>query len=275
MKLISSSDAVTFLSQAAPKPWVQRLLRWMAFDEGLTAYSTHGTVRPFASVGRFTAEYFKEAGEFSGAKMDAVIRKHYSPEFAEKLVGREHGDRVDDAHHSWDASDDPLALDIGFFLYATEIDWDKGSLIAELIPGRGELNEVFFPSSDLLNSEFEDANYDAEVEGLSFEFGKIELLLPNFELRRSAGFVTDSIERPRARGRPLKWDWEGALAFIVAHAHHPDGLPTGPGAQARIEEMIAGWFIDQTGASPAPSQVRERAGKIVRMLEKPKLSVAE
>jgi hypothetical protein len=104
---------------------------------------------------------------------------------------------------------------------------------------------------------------------LSFEFSKIEMLLPNHELRQSTSFVTEALELRRRRGRPSKWDWEGALAFVIKKAQHPDGLPCGVGAQARIEEMIRDWFIEETGGAPAPSQVRERASKIVEMLERP------
>jgi hypothetical protein len=56
---------------------------------------------------------------------------------------------------------------------------------------------------------------------------------------------------------------------VIAVAQEPDGLPTGHGAQARIEEMIAAWFMDQSGECPASSQVRQRAAKIMRMLARP------
>jgi hypothetical protein len=273
MKLIPSSHAVNFLAQVAPKPWVQRTLRWMALDEGLLAFGTRGTVQPFTTVGRFTIPLYKEAGEFSGAKMDAVIREHFSPEMAARLVGKSHDDRVDDEAYVWEHNKEPRTLDPGFFLFATEIDWDDGVIKAHDIPSRGALNETFFPDSDFIASEFEEADFEVEIEGLSFEFETIQLLLPNVELRQSAAFVTSPLESQRPRGRPAKWDWEGALAFVITQAQHPDGLPTGPGAQARVEEMITGWFMDQTGGAPASSQVRERAAKIMRMLEMPKLPV--
>ncbi|WP_397603993.1 hypothetical protein [Sphingorhabdus sp.] len=59
------------------------------------------------------------------------------------------------------------------------------------------------------------------------------------------------------------------MAYVVSQAQTPDGLPTGAGAQARIEEMISGWFLLESGDSPAPSQVRQRAALIMKTLERP------
>ena len=89
MKLISSHATVTFLSQAAPRPWVQRLLRWLAFDEGLSAYSRKGRVQAYGSVADYTAPLIEKAGQLSGPDMDAVIREEFSEEVAAKLIGRE------------------------------------------------------------------------------------------------------------------------------------------------------------------------------------------
>jgi len=122
----------------------------------------------------------------------------------------------------------------------------------------------------MLGSEFEKAEFEVRFSGMSFEFNKIEMMLPNLEVHSSTLVVTDRVDRKRSIGRPPKWDWEGALAFIVSQAQLPDGLPTGPGAQARIEEMMANWFTGETGDAPAPSQIRQRAANIVRSLERPK-----
>ena len=271
MKLISSREAVNFLAQAAPRPWVHRLLRWMAFDEGLTAYTSSGKVQPYSNVGSFTMQLFKEAGEFSGPKMDEAISREYPPEVAAGLVGKDHSERIDHEATTWASDGEPRAIDIGFFLYESELDFDDGILKCEKIPTNGELFDVFFnEDNEFISYEFEDAEYEIEMYGLSFEFSKIEMLLPSFQLRQSTGFFTERPERKLNVGRPPKWDWEGALAFVIAQAQQPDGLPTGPGAQARIEEMIAAWFDKETGDSPAPSQIRQRAAKIMNMLEKPK-----
>lgn len=269
MKLISSREAVAFLSQAAPRPWVQRLLRWLVFDEGLPAYSREGKVQPHTIVFEYTLQLVEKAGERSGPQMDAAIREEYCAEIAAKLVGKDPFSRFDEEPYEWDETEEPMQLDIGFFLYATEIDWDAGILKADALPGYGELQEVFFPDSQFLGSELERPEFEAEIKGLSFEASKVELLLPSMSLDRNIGFSAGSNERRRPVGRPRKWDWEGAMAHVIAKAQHPDGLPTGHGAQAKIETLISEWFLLEAQESPSPSQIRQRASKIIRMLETP------
>lgn len=243
----------------------------MAFDGELVVYSSNGLVRAHTTVFSLTSQLYETAGEFTGPNMDQAIREEYSAELAAKLIGKGQWDRVDDDPITWDSSEEPRPLDVGFFLYASEIDWDAGILKSDWIDNRGDFGESIFPSDDLFGTEFHDARseFEAEAHGLSFSVGEIELLLPNFDLRPASGFVTERTERKRNTGRPPKWDWEGAIAYIVSQAQLPDGLPTGPGAQARIEELISGWFADETGDSPSSSQVRQRAAAIMRMIEKP------
>lgn len=271
MKLIPSREAVDFLARVAPRPWVQRLLRWMAFDEGLAAYSRRGKVQAYGSVADMTGGYIEEAGQLSGPEMDAVIRKNFRDEVAGKLIGKDPFSRFDDEPYEWDETGEPVQIDVGFFLFANEIDWDEGTIRADDIPSDGELRDIFFPESEFLSTELERAHFEAVIEGLSFEFSRIELLLPSLELGPATSFTTTSGNETRTRvGRPKTWDWEGALGHIVAVAQTPDGLPTGPGAQARIEEIMSAWFMAETGNSPAVSQVRQRAASIMRTLEKPK-----
>jgi len=210
-----------------------------------------------------------EIGKLGGPELDEAIRREFSAETAAKLIGRDPHDRFNDEPFIWDEDEDPKQLDIGFFLYATEIDWEKGTLQADFLPGSGELSEVFFPDSEFLGTELEDAEFEAFVEGLSFEFSKIEMLLPSIELGHTVGFTPVQHDRRRPIGRPQKWDWEGAMAYVISQAQHPDGLPTGHGAQARIEALISGWFLQQVLEAPSPSQVRQRAAKIMQMLETP------
>lgn len=269
MKLISAREAVNFLAQAAPRPWVQRLLRWMAFDGELNAFSSKGRVRAHTTVFSLTRHLVREVGELSGPKMDAAIRKEFAPEFAEKLLGIGRHDSVYDEPFTWDESEEPRLLDVGFFLFPSEIDWQTGLMKIDEISIKGDFFQAIFISDDMFGTEFDDPEFDAEIEGLSFDFSQIELLLPHLELGQSSGFFADLSERKRGMGRPPKWDWEGAIAYVVSQAQTPDGLPTGPGAQARIEELISGWFIRETNDAPATSQVRQRAATIMRMLEKP------
>lgn len=73
--------------------------------------------------------------------------------------------------------------------------------------------------------------------------------------------------RPNGGGRPRKHDWEGALIHIATLANHPDGLPSGPGAQAEIARRIADWFAGSVGETPADSEIRRRAARIMQALE--------
>lgn len=271
MRLISSREAVNFLSQAAPRPWVQRMLLWMAFDGELPAYSTHGRVLAHAAVFNFIGNLKGDAGQLPSPAMDEIIRREFEEEMANRLVGRQLHDRVDDEPVVWTQEAEPVRLDCGFLVYASYIDWDAGIIRSDFIPVDSSTREIFFSTSeDLLASEFDNPNYDVTIEGLSFEVSKVEMLLPSMSLGEKVGFTSPQRELVPRVGRPPKWDWERAMAFVVSQAQTPDGLPTGPGAQARIEEMMRDWFVADTGDAPAPSLVRQRAAKIVGMLERPK-----
>lgn len=245
------------------------MLRWMIFDGEVMAYFSAGKVQPHATVAQFVAELIPKIGESIGPKLDAAIREEFDPEFAVKLVGKSLHDRVDDDPYEWDGSQGPRQVDSGYFVFATEIDWELGTLWAEWIPDERNRMEFLFPDEELLGTEFEGADFEARFSGMKFQLNQIEMLLPNFQMSSSNIVVTDRADRGRSIGRPPKWDWEGALAFIVSKAQLPDGLPTGPGAQARIEEMMSDWFSAETGDTPAPSLVRQRAANIIRSLERP------
>lgn len=272
MKLISSREAVNFLSQVAPRPWVQRLLRWMAFDEGLKVYSSKGVVQPYSTVMSMILHLRERAGDLSGEKMDDLIRQEFDKDIAARLVGRQLHDRFDDEPFKWSEDGEPFMLEIGFFLYASEIDWDAGLITVDYVPTDSETFDTFFSDSELLYSMLDNPDYDVRIEGLCFEFAAIEMLLPSLALGQSTGFTTTQLEKRKPIGRPPKWDWEGALAHVVSLAQHPDGLPTGPGAQARIEGIMLEWFLAEAGEAPSTSQVRTRAAKIIQMLERPKTS---
>lgn len=202
--------------------------------------------------------------------MDEAIRNEYDPEFAQKLIGREKMDRVDDEPQTWDENGPPRKVDVGFFLYASDIDFEAGTLATDYIDLSGSLGEALFPSEELYGTEFERPEYEAELRALCFVKSQIELLLPTMQMAETSALQPDLLDWRRSTGRPPRWDWEGALAHIVSLAQHPDGLPTGPGAQARVEEMIAEWFIKEAGECPSESQIRQRASKVMRTINRPK-----
>lgn len=241
----------------------------MAFDDELVAYSTRGRVVASTSVLSLTGEFYQEAQEFSGPAMDAVIRRELSPELAAKLVGKDRFDDVFDEPVEWDDEVNLTVIDPGFFLYAPEIDWAAGIMEIEWIERSGNLGESLFPNEELFGTEFDDPSYSAKIEGLCFSFGQIELLVPQLELFQLPVSGAESRKPRGAVGRPPKWDWEGAFAHVISLAAKPGGLPTGQGAQARIEELMLSWFLDETGNEPAASQVRARASRIMRTLKMP------
>lgn len=238
---------------------------WMMLDEGFGAFFRRGVITPHTYVFSFTSELREQAGESAGPKMDQKIREHFDPLFAAKLVGKKDTDQVNDEPTEWDETDEPHAVSAGFFLYATELDWEAGTLVCDHIPtGRDRPEFMFWDDEQHLGSEFERPDFHVSLGGLSFEANAVEMLLPTASLSAPAFAV--SRQPQRGVGRPPKWDWEGALAHIIAGAQHPDGLPVGPGSQARIEAMIAEWFTEQVGNAPAVSQVRQRAQAIIRQI---------
>ena len=60
------------------------------------------------------------------------------------------------------------------------------------------------------------------------------------------------------RGRPAKWDWKAMWIEAVLLAE-TDGLPE---TQAGFENYMLAWFERISGASPAVSLIRERAGPL-------------
>jgi hypothetical protein len=88
------------------------------------------------------------------------------------------------------------------------------------------------------------------------------------EMLRSLDLHRPSFTEPKNKGgRPPEWDWEGALAAVSAAANTPDGLSADRGGLAEIERIISGWFIAKKGDSPAISEIRKRANKVIKELK--------
>jgi hypothetical protein len=184
------------------------------------------------------------------------------------MVGRSIMDYIEDDPIEWNEESEPHAVGGGFFVYAEDVDWEAGQLsidIAEL--NLGDLEHLFWDADEHLASMFPQPWFQGTLTGMCYPWGVIEMLQPSVEIQ----FGTGSSQVPLGArvGRPRTWNWEGALTHLLGLAQHPDGLPTGAGAQARIEELIAEWFVETTGNSPAPSQIRNWAQKVMRALKTP------
>ena len=267
MKLISSADTLNFLCKSAPRPWVKRMLKWMIYAGELAPYFTRGKIIPFTNVLGVLLQVEELALLESGPKRDAAIRENFEEEIAKQLIGRAAEDVVWEEPIEWDETEEPHEVGAGFFVYAEELNWEAGSLSAE-ISDPEDNSHLFWDAKSHLGSEFRRPEYKVELSGLCFPMDVIEMLLPSAEL--DASQPTRHVQRESIIGRPQKWDWEGAFARLAVVAQHPDGLPSGPGAQAQIEGILANWFISETGDSPASSQIRQRAQKMMRLLALPK-----
>jgi hypothetical protein len=269
MKLLSAADAINFLGKSAPRPWVKRMLKWMIYEGELNPYFTNGKITPFTSVLGVLLQVEGLAQRDAGPERDAEIRASFDEGIAKQLVGRANMEPVFDEPTEWDETEAPHQVSAGFFIYAEDLDWEAGTIKAEIYAPDSREAYIFWDADEHLGSQFDRAEYKVELSGLRFPLDAIEMLLPNAELNASES-TRGSIYREPIIGRPRKWDWEGAFARLAVVAQHPDGLPTGPGAQARIEKILADWFVTETGDSPASSQIRQRAQKMTRLLSVPK-----
>ena len=239
----------------------------MVFDGELDLYVSGGRVQPHTTVMMLTAP-FRKRGQ-STEELEELIRSEYEPEVAAKLIGKSGQERVDDELSDWEAEAGHDTIDPGWMVFASEIDWDAGTLKIDWVPDNKDIREWLFPTGEFLDlSQFEYADLEAEFRGMAFKAAAIEMMLPNDRLDSHHVGESNANANAMRMGRPQKWDWEGALSYIISQAQTPDGLPTGHGSQARLEEMIAHWFILQVGDAPAQSQIRNRASKIVRSLQK-------
>ncbi|WP_313809460.1 hypothetical protein [Sphingobium sp.] len=246
----------------------------MIYEGEINPYFTAGFIKSKGRVAELILtlpnEYLDELREGGASplktspRLDEFLREQFSEDLAEKLVGKDGMDSFEEDSLSWDDSDEPHHVGAGFFIFAEEIDWEAGTLRTSFIPSPKNREEhLFWDQEEHLPSELDDPDFEVSLSGMCFELTKVEMLLPNERITAVSPMVTARGDQAKSLGRPRKWDWDGAMAHIVMLANKPDGLPTGAGAQARIEEMLQQWFLDQSGDAPALSQIRQRAQKIV------------
>jgi len=246
----------------------------MIYDGEINPYFTSGLIKskgqvaePLFRLPDKVLDELRTDGVISlktSPRLDEFIRQQFSEDFAEKLVGKDATDEFEEDQTSWDEHDEPHNVGAGFFVYAEEIDWEAGTLRTSYIPSPKQREEhLFWDQEEHLPSELSDPDFDVNLSGMCFELAKVEMLLPNERIMTDLPMATVRSDQVKAMGRPRKWDWDEAMAYVVALANKPDGLPTGAGAQARIEELIQQWFLDKDGNAPALSQIRQRVQKIM------------
>lgn len=146
---------------------------------------------------------------------------------------------------------------------------------------RGDEKEIYslpkeFWCSSSLIPDWEQGDFSAkfQMHGKQEEWQAFDVRFNSNQIQEMAPDTTAAIGSPPAAAlknqvakRATKYDWEGALISVVSVANSPDGLPTGYGAQAEIERMLALWFRKNQNMEPTPSELRVRAKRIVTEVE--------
>ena len=156
----------------------------------------------------------------------------------------------------------------------------RASRLVKSGPGEGEdedhsLPKEFWDGWSLIpNWEQGDFLAKFEMRGMMEEWQAFDVRFNPEQIQKMAtAAATAIVSLPlatlnnTAAKRATKYDWEGALIAVVSVANSPDGLPTGYGAQAKIERMLARWFRKNQDMEPAPSELRVRAKRILTEVE--------
>jgi hypothetical protein len=236
------------------------MLLWMIYNGEIAPFFNQG--RSIAKATAFSILFHALGSNWNSANRDNLIREQFEPEFAGKLIAARDTDQIEEVALEFD--DDPTEVAAGYFVFATTIDWDKGIVESEVDHKSANDDHLFWDSEYFLASDFENPSFSVTLSGLCFERERIEMLQPSAEL---APVVPRQAGAHSRVGRPRTWDWDAATMHLLTIAQMPDGLPTGPGAQAQIERLIAEWFMTAAGNAPSESQVRQHATKIVRALD--------
>lgn len=265
MNIITSREAVDFLSKSAPRPWVKRMLLWMIVAGELTpwfesAKSTEVTSGVALMVGIGTRNLETE---------DALrlITERYGEDVSKAAAGKKRIDKIAREVHRWPETRNVHPVTPGYFIHAREIDWEKGFVRSEIADVYKNARMLFSEEDELLQGKFERATFQVELQHLHFERARVEMMQPNVELSNETAQVSVG---SAPIGRPRTWDWEGATTYLITIAQTPDGLPTGAGAQAKIERMLADWFAQEFGREPSESQIRRHVSKIAAAIERSK-----
>lgn len=267
MDLIPCRDAVDFLSKSAPRPWLRRMLLWMIFSSEIMAFFEEG--RSVETVFAVSMLWGVVTPEMNDKEREAAIRGQYDEELANRLVSAAPKDEIQRVVFEWEKGSGPRHVSAGYFVHADEINWDEGRLRAEFESSDIFDEALFWEDDELLSGEYEKPVYNVTLRGLCFNREAIEMLQPSFQIPSAFSGQPTTAAR---LGRPRIWDWDAALTYLMSIAQTPDGLPTGTGSQAQIERLLADWFMAETGDTPAESQIRKHATKIMCGLKRPETS---
>lgn len=256
---VSSATALDMMAAHAPRAWCKRVLMWQIFDGGLSAWFANGTIAEMVYPFQVEFEDKKEAGLEASAALSETLGKPNLQAFNAAKVAINKNEWADE--YRW--------IPIAAFLFADERDWEAGRLKGSLFDDAD--TKPFLQDSDEFNPEMDRSEFEFELSGMAFDLETIEMLAPGGDAKGAqpqalhASTPTQRANLSRA-GRPAKYDWEGAIAHVAALANHPDGLPTGSGAQAEIARRIADWFEGAGGDCPADSEIRRRAARIMQAI---------
>ena len=116
--------------------------------------------------------------------------------------------------------------------------WDPGELVCEPVGDKRALVRIFKPDYSPAPAEMaKQAGNIGTNDGLPVQQSDQNLAPPKGK-----------------RGPKPKWDWESATRELMGLANSPDGLPE---PQARIEDHIAEWFLDNFDEQPSESMIRK------------------
>ncbi len=205
-------------------------------------------------------------GDCSSNDRERLIREHFASDMAERLIAAEESGYIENLIYEFEDGDEPMPVSPGFVVLSSDIDWDNGVVNVNLDKEQIKDISLFYEGEDIVAGEFSEPTYEVSLAGFCFLRQQIEMMQPHIELAKQS--FSKSAVTART-GRPRIWDWEGATTYLLSIAQTPDGLPTGPGAQAQIERFIADWFVSVSGNTPSSSQLRQHAAKIMRALKAP------
>lgn len=262
---LSSSIALDMLQTCAPRAWCKRMLCWEIFSGGLDLFARDGEITRRHSAYQILEDAGIKYEDRATLNDEAILALGQDTEGADTLrkaaASQTPYQLIPVNVDHWSIHDGPLP---NALIIALEyLDFDTETLNGDY---NGWLPNDWMESSEVFEVQGQE-DILVSLVGLSFETAKIEMLVPSASVPATSRQHNDT--KDRTFSRSSKWDWEGAMANIVAEANrNPDGLPEGFGALASIEKMLATWFLNSTGKSPAESEVRRRAHRIMEALKR-------